>query len=174
MKLKWFGVKVLIRTDLVGRPRAPGRFFDPDATLVEEQVFIVRARDATEAARHARRLALSEKPRSRNVHGQRIRCRVLPSWVAYELFDPPRDGREVFSDTWRFSKRVTDAKIAALFLSRSLTRGEQMRRLQFMDGGIAKALVEWMAAPNPPLQRTISPRVRSTKVVMPTRRRARR
>jgi len=41
MKTKWFGVKVLIRTELVGRPVRRGRSYDPDATLVEEQVLIV-------------------------------------------------------------------------------------------------------------------------------------
>jgi Domain of unknown function (DUF4288) len=155
MRAKWFGVKVLIRTELLGRPSRRGRFYDPDATLVEEQVFIVRATDTTSAAQRATRLARAELPRSfRNAHGQLVRRRILPTWSSYELFDPPREGREVFSDTRRFSKRVSDEDVAAELLSGSLTSRDQQRRRQFLDGAIARALDAHMTAPNKPLQRT--------------------
>jgi hypothetical protein len=175
MKAKWFGVKVLIRTELVGRAVRRGRSYDPDATLVEEQVRIVRAANGAAAAQRAKRLARLGLPRSfRNAHRQLVRHRILPAWSAYELFDPPREGREVFSDTRRFSKRVSDEDVAAELLSSALSPRDQQRRRQFLDEAIARGLDAYMTAPNLPLQRTISPRVRRSRIEAPTRRRSRR
>lgn len=161
---------MLIRTELLGRPTARGRLYDPGATLVEEQIIIVRCADAATAARRAKRLARSKLPRSfRNAHGQLVRHRILPACGAYELFDAPGEGREVFSDTRRFSNRVSDQDVAAEFLSSSLTPRDQQRRRQFLDADIAHALDEQMTSANLPLQRPLSPRGRPRKVAPPTR-----
>ena len=154
MKAKWFGVKVLIRTELLGRPSGRGRSYDSDATLVEQQVLIVRAPDGATAAKRAKRLARSELPRSyRNVHGQLVRKRILPAWSGYELFDPPREGREVFSETRRFSKSISDEHVAAELLPSSLTPRDHQRRRQFLDGDIARGLDAYMAAASVPSRR---------------------
>jgi hypothetical protein len=172
MKAKWFGVKVLIRAELVGRPAKRGRSYDPDATLVEEQVLIVRAADGAAAAQRAKRLARLGLPRSyRNAHRQLVHRRILQACSAYELFDPPREGREVYSDTRRFSKRVSDEDVAAELFSSALTPRDHQRRRQFLDEAIARGLDAYMTAPNLPMQRAISPRVRRSKIEAPTRRR---
>jgi len=152
MALKWFGVKVLVRTDAVGEPRARNSHFDSEGALVEERIVIVRATTADRAGEQAKRIAGKEaRLRYKNVYGQDVRLRVLKSWRSYELFEPPSQGAEVFSDTHRVPKAMTERAISSRFLSGKMDRAAQRQRATF----IAAELTEAFRSPaNKPLQRT--------------------
>jgi hypothetical protein len=110
-------------------------------------VLIVRAVDVETATQRAQRIARSNLPPiHRNEHDQTVRRRLPPAWSAYDLFHPPREGREVFSDTRRFSKRVSDGGVAAALLPSSLTPRERERRRQFWDGDLARAFDAYVTA----------------------------
>lgn len=58
-KKKWFGVKTLYRACARGRPTKRDRHYQPDATLIEERVVLVRAADFDHALKGANREALA-------------------------------------------------------------------------------------------------------------------
>jgi hypothetical protein len=160
MPLKWFGVKVLVRTDAVGKPRARDTHLDVEGALVEERIVIVRAATGKRAAERAKRVAAKEaRLRYTSVYGQDIRLRVLKSWQSYELFDPPSDGAEVFSETHRVTKTMSEREIAARFFPAKLDPAAQRRRATF----IAAELTEAFRSPANPLQRTALARRRTAR-----------
>lgn len=112
MSWKWYGVKTLYRTTVVGEPENVDRYYDPEATLVEERVVLFRARSFDEAlskaAKEARRYASSDRT---NRYGQRIRQRFLGGADAFELFEPPGPGVEAFSSTEVVPREVSDHEI---------------------------------------------------------------
>ncbi len=152
MPLKWFGVKVLVRTDAVGKARSRDAHLDVDGALVEERIVVIRSATAERAGEKAKRIVAKEtRLRYTNVYGQKIQLRVLKAWQSYELFDPPSEGAEVFSDTHRVPKTMSESTIAARFLSANITPAVRRRRATF----IAAKLTEAFRPPaNKPLQRT--------------------
>ena len=139
-KLRWFGVKRFLRTEVVGPVRHRDANYDPDGTLVEARTVIVRARDFRDAADRVRRLMLKEKTAYQNAYGQTVRSRVLEAWDAYELSDPPSDGAEVFSDTHRFAVATPDAQIGRKLTARTPSQADQKRRRRFIAANIVQAL----------------------------------
>ena len=138
--LKWFGVRVALRT--VARGRAIGRDADYDAsgTLVEERVVVIRARSARDAFARVRRRIRNEAITYKNAYGQTVREALLPEWEAYELFDPPSDGAEVFSRTVRVPTAVGDRAVAARLFEAPLSEAEQRHRRRFLAAEVAKGL----------------------------------
>jgi len=116
MPWKWYGVKTLYRTRATGRPRIVDDAYDAAATLVEERVVLVRARNFDEAIAkaeaEARSYAASGGGSYRNRYGQRVTQRYLGACDAFELFDPPGAGREIYSQTEIVSAEVSDDECA--------------------------------------------------------------
>jgi len=46
---KWFTIKTFYRSFAQGRPVKPDRFYDPEATLVEERTQLIKAKNRAEA-----------------------------------------------------------------------------------------------------------------------------
>ena len=133
-------MKRFLRREAVGPVRRRDANYDPDGTLVEERTVIVRARDSKDAAERVRRLMLKEEIEYRNAYGQTVRSRVLEAWDAYELFEPPSDGAEVFSDTRRFAAATPDAQVARKLTLRPLGKAGQKRRRRFIAADIVQGL----------------------------------
>jgi hypothetical protein len=114
MSWKWFGVKTLYRTRAVGRPKDVDENFDPDATLLEERVVLIRARNFDEAIEKAEEEAriYVNTPHGGNAYAQRVVQRYLRVSDAYEMFEPPGSRREVYSRTWVVPKSVGDSELA--------------------------------------------------------------
>jgi hypothetical protein len=148
-KLKWFGVRRLLRTEAVGPVRHRDANYDPDGTLVEERTVIVRARDSRDAADRVRRVMLKEKIEYRNAYGQIVRSRVLEAWDSYELYEPPSDGAEVFSHTRRFAAAIPDAQVARKLVNPRLSEASQKRRLRFIAAELAHGLESIWKRPRP-------------------------
>jgi hypothetical protein len=147
-RLKWFGVRIFLRR--VARGRAIGRdaYYDASGTLVEERIVIVRARDARDAFARMRRRVQSEGITYKNAYGQVVKQELLSAWEAYELFDPPSDGAEVFSRTTRVPASTPNRKLVAHFSSPRMSAGEQRKRRRFIAAELAKGLdVIWDRQP---------------------------
>ena len=134
-QLSWFGVKTLHRVEAVGRPVARDIHFDPSLTLVEERVVLVRARNHADAIRKAEREARRYAAflTWRNPYGQRLKQRYLGACNSFELFDPPRGGTEVYSDTFLAEKSVPDRKLIANRVVLAESKTIKAKRRNFLN-----------------------------------------
>ena len=100
MKQSWYGVRTFYRSMALGRPQNMDRHYDRDATLVEERVVLFKARSFDEAIEKSEKEAKIYAAGSyRNLYGQRVQQRYLGACDAFELFEPPGRGVEVYSST---------------------------------------------------------------------------
>jgi hypothetical protein len=114
--LRWFGVKTLYRARAIGRPRLVDQDLDPSASLIEERVVLIRARDFDEAIRKAEREAgqyVEASSIERNAYGQRVRWRYLRVADAFELASRPAASVEVHSNTYVLGQERSDAEIVS-------------------------------------------------------------
>lgn len=119
MASKWFSVKTLYRWDTVDKPQGPDRFYDPDATLLEERVVLIKANSFSEATQKAKQEA-QDYVRSPggfiNPYGQNMKISFLNCYDCFELFDNPADKVEVFSTIRILSRKIHNAKIKNIFI----------------------------------------------------------
>ena len=120
MAVKWFSVKTLYRTTAKGLPEKPDLSFDPDATLIEERVLLIKAHHAREALSKAERDAkdYARKRECRNPYNQKLCTSYLGFYDIMELPDNPQDKTEVFSVTRLVSRKVTDQKVARIYIGK--------------------------------------------------------
>ncbi len=133
MSLNWYGVKTLYRTTAQGEPESVDRYYDPEATMVEERVVLFRASSfdeaSDEAAKEARAYA---KGKRLNRYGQRLQKRFLGVTDAFELFDAPGPGAEVFSATLVVPTSVSDSEFQRSRMGQEKAR-EKWRRTKFLQ-----------------------------------------
>jgi len=107
---KWFGVKTLTRWEAIGKPKSIDENFDEDATLIEERIVLIRARNLREALNKGEREAKNNLSEYQNFYGQKVKQRYLEVCDAFELFDEPNEnGVEVFSLIETVSSKVKDS-----------------------------------------------------------------
>jgi hypothetical protein len=138
--LKWFGIRIGLRTVAGGRAVKRDVDYDAAGTLFEERIVVVRARNARDAFARVRRRVQREAITFKNAYGQVVRQELLPEWESYELFDPPSDGAEVFSRTTRVPATVRDRDLTARFVDSSLSGAEQRKRRRFIAADVAEGL----------------------------------
>jgi len=106
---KWFGVKTLFRWEAIGKPKSIDDNYD-EATLVEEQIVSIKARNFNEAIKKGEKEAKENLSEYRNFYGQKVKQRYLEVCDAFELFDEPNEnGVEVFSLIETVSHKVEDS-----------------------------------------------------------------
>lgn len=98
--IRWFAVKTLYLTRAYGRSSAKLRKDEQKTVLFEERIVLHRARNIDSAIRigedEARKYS---KAVYKNAFGQIVRTKYLGFCDAFELFDFPENGVEVFSST---------------------------------------------------------------------------
>ena len=111
---RWFGVKSLFRLVVSGEPRATDELYQPDGTLIEERVVIVRADSPKKALRKGRREAdkYARNLAHLNPYGQLVVCRRVEALVSFEMFQKPKQLREVWSNNWVVPSAMTDDELA--------------------------------------------------------------
>ena len=133
--------QTLYRTRASGRPDKRDRHYDPDGTLIEERIVLIRATDFGHALRAARREAITyARNGHENLYGQRVHGSFLGVCDAFELFDPPAAQREVYSRTEIVSRRITNAAVVRQLLGPNATKREQYTRRQFVNRTVAGKL----------------------------------
>lgn len=149
-KKKWFGVKTLYRACARGRPTKRDRHYQPDATLIEERVVLVRAADFDHALKGANREALAyARDGYENLYGQKIETTFLGACDAFELFDPPGPAREVYSRTEIASRRLSNAAVVKQLMGPNSTKSERYARRQFVSRTLAGQLWPDVWSPRP-------------------------
>jgi hypothetical protein len=144
MAWKWYGVKTVYRTTAEGEPAQTDRYFDPSASLVEERVVLVRARNFDEALakgeKEARAYAAGDVE---NRYGQRVRQRYLGVADAYEMPEAPGNLVEAYSKTELVPTSTPDAEVCVKRIATERAR-DRWRRTKFMKhefaGGIGRRI----------------------------------
>lgn len=110
MSWKWFGVKTLTRWEAISKPKSIDENFDKDATLIEERIVLIKARNFDEAIRKGEKEAKNSLSEYKNFYGQKVKQRYLEICDAFELFDEPNEnGVELFSLIETVSSKVKDS-----------------------------------------------------------------
>ncbi len=135
MNWKWFGTKTLYRWEASGKSSHTDRRFDGSATLVEERIVILKARNFNEA------ISKSEKEAQdycsdqifKNLYGESVSIRFLKCCDAFELFEAPDSNVEVYSNNFITDKQVKDKELVNRFLGKRETKMQKESRRRFMN-----------------------------------------
>lgn len=135
---KLYAVKTVYRIDARGRPRGVDEDYAKDRIMVEERIVLLRARSFDEAIAQAEREARKYGAGyvHTNPYGQRVFCEFTGIVDAYEPFDPPAVGTELFSSTRLLPKRIANAALADLFLGPEVPR-ERALRTKFLNAELS-------------------------------------
>src|SRR5687767_11714822 len=96
--MPWFAVRCFYRTTLKGRASRRDSGYRAGLAAIEERIVLFKAATAGAACKRARAEATAYTRRFwKNSYSQTIAMRRLAFIEAFELFDPPGDGREMFS-----------------------------------------------------------------------------
>jgi len=112
MTAKWFAAKTVYRTTAVGRPLKRTPEYRADATLVEERIVLIRAKDfkgaLKKAEAEAKRFA---RTTHKNPFGQVVKTRFLGDVDLWLIHDELEEGCEIFGSTEVLSSKVSDRAI---------------------------------------------------------------
>ncbi|HEX7592067.1 MAG TPA: DUF4288 domain-containing protein [Candidatus Limnocylindrales bacterium] len=132
-KKAWFAVKSLYRSEIVGEPRVVDGDYDPDGTLVEERVILVRAASHQKALQKAEIEAERYPGQHVNPYGQLVVWRRAEFLDSFQLFDKPADGREVWSMMTVVSSATTDEDLAVQRFGPVESKKSLRRRKKFLN-----------------------------------------
>lgn len=120
MAANFYTVKTIFRSFATGRPDKPDQFFDPDATLVEERIQLVKAKDKGEALKKAEKDAneYAKRIRFNNPYNQEVRQEYTGLCEVYEIDRVLSDMTEIYSSSKVMDKKVTISKIAHVYLNK--------------------------------------------------------
>ncbi len=135
MASKWFCVKTLYRSYTEGLPVKPDRLYDPDATLIEERIVLLKARDKREALIKAEREArdYARKTTYTNPYEQKVLTRYTGDYDLWEVRGALEDRQELYSMGRVISRRVSDAKAAFLYIGKRTAPAARSKRRKFMN-----------------------------------------
>jgi len=134
MANKWYTVRTLYRSRTDERPVKPDLSYDPDATLLEERVVLVRAKSRQEAQAKALREAKDYAGTGTfaNPYEQMVRTDLLRTCDVYELDENPADKTEVYVANHLMSRRISDAKVEKIFTPRRVLDHKKGRYRKFI------------------------------------------
>lgn len=99
-KKVWFGVKTLYASEASGKANNKDKFYKKTSVMLEERIVIFKAKSFDEAIKLAEKEARNYSKYSYiNPYGEKISTRYLNNCDAFELFDDPESGMEVYSAT---------------------------------------------------------------------------
>jgi len=111
-KKRWFAVKSLCRVEVFGEPVGADEAYDPDGTLIEERVVLLRARSLDDALRKGEKeaddYALDDHV---NPYGQTVRSRRIRILEASYVSPLDENMPEVWSSTSVIPASVSDADL---------------------------------------------------------------
>lgn len=137
MKTAWFGVKSVYQLTATGEPKAKDKAYSEGATMVEDRVVLISARDFA----HALKLGLKEakayaKQGFKNPYGQKVVISVL-GLDAFLINDQLGESCEVFSSTEIMKKPLSKAKILDNRLGADPATNDVAQRRKFSNAALA-------------------------------------
>lgn len=146
---RWFGVKTIYRSSTRDRPRFVDQHYDPKATLVEERVVVFRAATFRQAIALAEREARAyARGTWTNLYGQRMKQEYLGECDAFEIYDRPAAGVEVYSRTQLVSREISDRKLGDVLLGVEESHRARAKRRKFVNRELTAA--DWPQGHSPP------------------------
>lgn len=120
MATTYYSVKTIYRCSASGRPEKPDQFFDPDATLIEERIQLVKAKTKDEALRKAEKDAQEYAKRTKfvNPYNQEVILEYTGLCEVYEIDQALADMAEIYASSKIISKKITLSKIAHVYLNK--------------------------------------------------------
>ena len=143
--MRWFAIRTFVRTKPSGLPKKRDRYFNPTIASIEERIVLFRARSGRTALKKGRAEAFryARAFRHENMYGQKVVATLLPFAEAFELFDAPSDGVEVFS-TIEVTNTSEDSRSA---LRRKIGKPSNSHTARmFISGSVAQELTERLGA----------------------------
>jgi hypothetical protein len=99
MKKKWFAVKTLYYQEAIGRAKVKDRFYLKSSVTLEERIVLFFSESFEKAIKLAEKEAKGyAKPTYENPLGEMVHTKYSGCYDAFELFEEPGHGIEVFSE----------------------------------------------------------------------------
>ncbi|MBZ0166031.1 MAG: DUF4288 domain-containing protein, partial [Candidatus Omnitrophica bacterium] len=126
----YYAVKTLYRSVCEGRPQRPDRYFDPDATLLEERIQLIKAKNRAEAKKKAEKDAVEYARRIlyKNPYNQEVTLEYMGLCEIYEIEQGLADKAEIYASSRIISKKVSVAKVANIYLNPRQSPDRSKRR----------------------------------------------
>ncbi len=134
MASNFYTVKTLFRSQAKGRPKLPDRFFDPDATLLEERIQLIKAKSRVEALKKAEKDAreYAKRIRYQNPYDQDVTLEYLGLNEIFEVEHALQDKTEIYSSSRIISQKTSVSKIAHTYLNKKQSL-EHSKRKKFVN-----------------------------------------
>jgi hypothetical protein len=137
-KKRWYAVKSLLRVEAFGDPVGADDDYDPEGTLIEERVVLIRARSFEDALRRGEKEADAYAAGAHvNPYGQVVRFRRLSIVEAAFVFPLDEKTPEVWSSTSVIPASVTDAELAVMRFGPSEGEDATRRRRKYWNAELA-------------------------------------
>jgi len=135
MAANWYCIKTLYRSYTEGRPEKPDLIYDPDATLAEERNLLFKAKNKREALVKAEREAkdYAEKTQYTNPYGQIVKTKYLGYHDIWEIEGNLADKQEIFCTSRVMSKKISDSKIAFIYIGKRNEHFAKTKRKKFIN-----------------------------------------
>lgn len=130
MATNFYSVKTIYRSTASGRPEKPDQLFDPDATLIEERIQLVKAKSREEAFKKAEKGAQDYAKRIKfmNPYFQEVIMEYTGLCEVYEIEYPLADMTEIYSNSKIMSKKISISKIAHVYLNKQQPYDKSKRK----------------------------------------------
>lgn len=134
MAAQYYAVKTFFRSICQGRPERPDKYFDPDATLVEERIQLIKAKGVAEARKKAEKDAVEYARRIlyKNPYNQQVTLEYMGLCEIYEIQQPLADKIEIYAASRIVSRKVSTAKIGRTYLNERQPL-DRSRRRKFLN-----------------------------------------
>ena len=134
MASQFFAVKTFFRSACEGRPERPDKYFDPEATLVEERIQLIKAKSPAEARKKAEKDAVEYARRIlyKNPYNQQVTLEYMGLCEIYEIQQPLADKTEIYAASRIINRKVSKAKIGRTYLNERQSF-DPSRRKKFLN-----------------------------------------
>lgn len=111
-KLNWYSVKTLFKIENQGKPKVSDKYYVKNAFMYEERVVLFKAKSFESAVKQAE-LEAEEycKYKFTNIYGQKVITKSVGVCEAFDLFDAPGAGVEVYSSNIVTDKRIDNKNL---------------------------------------------------------------
>ncbi len=132
--MNWFAIKTLYRIFTQGKPENIDDDYDASASLVEERIILIQAKDIDAALTQAETDAKAYEVSYTNPYGQQVELKYLDVCDGFECEGEPGNGFEVYSGVRRVECNQTDAQLVELVMPPHPDEDGMAKRKKFMEG----------------------------------------
>lgn len=132
---KWFSIKSLYQSKVIGKPQKTDNCYDSTLSLVEERIVLFKAKTSKEAIRKAEKEArqyASENPYV-NPYAQKVVMKYLCVCDVFELYDEVKELVEVYSTTRLLNTNLKLQRIVEAMQGKREDKKTFLKRKKFFN-----------------------------------------